>query len=128
MGTLTMKILMCGSRNWTDNAPIYTILQGLNVTHNQTITLVHGAAPGADSCAGNMATALGIPTEEYPARWTEEGRAAGPLRNQRMLDENPGQIHEVYAFRSAGKSNGTDDMVLRARAAGIPVYIITKAA
>jgi hypothetical protein len=52
---------------------------------------------------------------ECKADWRKYGAAAGPIRNQRML-EGPPDI--VVAF-AGGK--GTADMVQRARAAGIAV-------
>jgi hypothetical protein len=39
-----------------------------------------------------------------------------------MLDE--GRPDRVIAFRMPGVSRGTDDMIRRARAAGIPVEVI----
>jgi hypothetical protein len=52
---------------------------------------------------------------ECKAEWKKYGPAAGPIRNQRMLDWGPDL---VVAF-SGGK--GTADMVRRARAAGVEV-------
>lgn len=57
-----------------------------------------------------------MPIESYPADWKRDGRGAGPIRNQRMIDE--GKPHIVIAF-PGGK--GTADMVMRAEMAGIPV-------
>lgn len=93
-------------------------------SEDDPLILVHGAAPGADSLAALQADGLSIEALPFPADWKTYGRAAGPIRNQKMLDEN--DITVTYAFRSAGKSNGTDDMVRRSRAAGIPTYVITK--
>ena len=51
---------------------------------------------------------------EYVADWATHGKKAGPLRNQRMIDE--GHPDLVIAF-PGGK--GTDDMTRRALAAGV---------
>lgn len=123
-----MKILICGSRDWDDYHPIYLTLVGakaLAESLEEPLELVHGAARGADSRAAELAKSLDIPCHAVPANWSRDGRAAGPLRNQRMLDEH--KIDVIYAFRLPGKSNGTDDMVRRGREAGIPTYVIGRA-
>lgn len=78
--------------------------------------VIHGAARGADTEAAWLARGRGLAVEAFPADWRKHGRAAGPLRNQRMLDE--GKPDLVIAF-SGGK--GTADMVRRAEAAGVKV-------
>lgn len=111
------RVLVCGSRTWTDAATIARVLGELP----EGTVIIHGAARGADYLAGIEAEGYGFKLEEYPADW-RLGRRAGPLRNQRMLDE--GRPDRVIAFRMPGPSRGTDDMVRRARAAGIPVEVI----
>ena len=52
---------------------------------------------------------------------TDRCRGAGPIRNQRMLDEGP---DAVIAFHTnLAESHGTLDMVTRARKAGVPVWV-----
>lgn len=43
------------------------------------------------------------------------------MRNQRMLDEAAPDL--VLAFRNEGRSRGTDDMVRRAKKAGVPTVV-----
>lgn len=88
----------------------------------QPLELVHGAAPGADSVASELGEHIADAVIPIPADWKAHGRAAGPLRNQKMLDKHRPDV--VYAFRCAGKSNGTDDMIRRSRAEGIPVFLV----
>lgn len=115
---MSEKVLVCGSRTWTDRATIERVICGLE---RDTI-IVHGAAKGADSLADDAASLWGLIRRPYPADWQKYGRAAGPIRNQEMLNkEDPDR---VIAFRMPGESRGTDDMVRRARAVGIPVEII----
>lgn len=121
-----MRVLICGSRTWTDVEPVHTVLAGLAARARATgteLVLIHGGAPGVDTIAGDLAIIGDIETIVEPADWQTYGRAAGPIRNQKMLDEHKPDV--VYAFRAEGKSNGTDGMVCRARAAGIPTYVIT---
>ena len=49
-------------------------------------------------------------------QWDELGKKAGPLRNQRMLDD--GKPDMVVAFPGGG---GTKDMVRRAAKAGVAI-------
>jgi hypothetical protein len=92
------------------------------VNPDEELVIVHGAARGADSIADQMARELGVRTIPIPAQWKVHGKAAGPIRNQQMLDEHP-DIAITYAFRLEGRSNGTDDMISRSKDAGIPTYI-----
>jgi hypothetical protein len=82
--------------------------------------LIHGGAKGADTFAEMWAREHAVPYLAFPAQWHIRGRAAGPERNQRMLDV--GKPDRVLAFhRDLENAKGTGDMVRRARAAGIEV-------
>lgn len=73
--------------------------------------LVNGDATGLDKIAKAWASRLGVPHREFaitPRDWNLFGRAAGPRRNQRILDES-GATH---LLRFPG-GNGTLDMVHR---------------
>jgi hypothetical protein len=115
-----MTVLCCGDRNWWDWATTFAALQRLG----SGTTVVEGEARGADRMARTVAEQLGYAVRPYPARWRQYGKAAGPIRNQLMLDSNP-DIELVLAFHNfLPKSKGTADMVRRAREAGIPVRVI----
>lgn len=116
--SVSERVLICGSRGWVESHPIYREIYWLEPGD----VVIHGGAAGADSIAGSAAERSGLTVEVYPADWRAHGKAAGPIRNQRMVDE--GKPDRVVAFRMPGESRGTDDMVRRARAAGIPVTII----
>jgi hypothetical protein len=81
--------------------------------------LIHGAAKGADSLADRWARLNGVPVTQYPAKWNEHGRAAGPRRNEQMLKE--GKPDLVIAFEGG---RGTAHMVRIAREAGVDVMEI----
>ena len=85
--------------------------------------IIQGAARGADTLAKVAAIYLGIPWQSFPADWDAHGKKAGPIRNQQMLDEKPDL---VIAFHpDTGCTPGTLDMISRARAAGVPVRVVT---
>jgi hypothetical protein len=83
------------------------------------ITIIHGAAKGADLNAHVWAMHQGCKVEQYPANWKAHGRRAGYLRNKQMLEE--GKPDLVIAF-PGGK--GTANMVKLAKEAGVPVEIV----
>lgn len=118
-----MKVLVCGSRKWTNLKAIERELEKLPAS---TI-IIHGACRGADNTAGFVAWLLGFEVRTYPAAWEQFGRRAGSIRNQVMLNvehQNSEPIDKVLAFHEdPGLGKGTWDMVARAKKAGIPVEV-----
>lgn len=82
----------------------------------QIRTLIHGGAPGVDRMAGSFGIGCGLDVKEYRADWNKHGRAAGPIRNQQMIDEGRPDLGVEFPG-----GRGTADMTRRLRAAGIPV-------
>lgn len=120
--------MICGSRKWDKPIPIDVVVGGLVAVYGRAnVTLIHGAAPGADSMAASAGARHGVDVLDFPARWEELGKRAGPIRNQQMLDEGFPEV--VFAFTDdLEASRGTRDMVRRARAMGLPVYVVGRAA
>ena len=114
------RILVTGSRNWVDEKKVYAALrEELPVS-----LLIEGEAKGADTIAKQAAQRLGIKVLPFRADWRRYGRSAGPIRNQRMLDE--GKPDLVLAFHeNLEHSKGTKDMINRAKAAGVEVKLIS---
>src|ERR1043165_7272006 len=112
-----MRVLITGGREFADRDLLFETLDRLHAVHGFTV-LIHGAAPGADTLAGEWAEQRGIEVIARPADWKKHGRAAGPIRNQEMFKNNP-QI--VVAF-PGGK--GTANMVSIAKKAGIEVVVV----
>jgi len=119
-----VKVLVCGDRHWHDPEIVWTVLDGVEATRApRSLTVVEGGATGADQAAREW-TGWMSKHETYPADWDKYGKRAGPIRNQRMLDE--AKPHMVVAFHNdLAASKGTKDMVQRAKAAGIPVYLVS---
>lgn len=110
-----MRVLVCGGRNFFDRRALYARLDALHAERPITF-LIAGGAKGVDSLAADWASYRQIQKQIFNADWERDGKAAGPIRNQRMLDE--GKPDLVVAF-PGGK--GTADMVRRARNACIEV-------
>jgi len=108
-----VRILVCGGRDYADAEKVRGVL-GL-YKHRQP-TLVHGDCAGADRLADWTARVVyGWQTERHPANWRKHGRGAGPARNERMARLGA----DVLLAFPGGR--GTEDMVRRAEAHGIPV-------
>jgi hypothetical protein len=116
-----MRVLVTGSRDWSDEAAVCTTLTEL-LRLADRITVVHGACPtGADAIAHRWASDTpGATPEPHPADWSI-GKKAGPLRNQAMVDLGA----DVCLAFPVGESRGTRDCMRRAEAAGIPVQAVT---
>lgn len=116
-----MRVLVCGDRNWRNMS---VIERELKKFPPGTI-VIHGAARGADTLGGFVADKLGFKVIPFPAKWNIYGRAAGPIRNQVMIDEGMPEL--VLAFHeNLSESKGTKDMVNRARSVGIKVEVFEK--
>lgn len=111
-----MKVLVFGSRRWVDQFPIEKALRSLPIS----TTLVHGDARGADRIAGYVAEIIGLKVKVYPADWARYGKAAGPVRNEVMLKDNP-DIELALGF-TIGDTPGSVDMMRRLRMAGINLH------
>lgn len=109
---------MCGGRDYSDACVLDSYLDRLHAAHRLS-RLIHGGARGADSLAGRWAESRHVPVEVYLAEWARHGRAAGPIRNERMLRE--GKPDLVVAFPGGA---GTAHMVRLARKSLVPVVVV----
>lgn len=118
MNSELQRWLVCGGREFTDNYELsfFNVMDGIVGFHGKPGLVIHGGCVGIDTLAGKWAKSRGIPVTVVPADWAKHGRAAGPIRNQQMLDEKRPEM--VIAFQGG---NGTKDMVDRARKAGVHI-------
>jgi hypothetical protein len=117
-----VRLLVCGDRDWVDGDLLGRTLDFFGYQFAWDFVLVHGGARGADLMAGQWAASRRVKVDCFPAEWDRHGKAAGPIRNQRMLDSG---IDLVVAFHDdIRNSKGTKHMVGIARKAGVPVKLI----
>ena len=114
---MKMNVLVCGGRDYQDRDRAMAVLDALPRTD---LTIICGGANGADKLAADWALWRGVGLEWFPAEWRKHGKAAGPIRNQKMIDE--GKPDLCIAFPGG---RGTADMVRRAQAAGVEVRQIS---
>jgi hypothetical protein len=123
-----VRVIICGGRDdhFYGFGPL--VIDSLGRWYGQQLVIVHGAARGVDEEAGAYARSLGLKVEEFPAGWEKHGRAAGHIRNQAMLESG---ADAVIAFKRnfnwALDRGGTEDMVRRAKEAGVPAWVVSRA-
>lgn len=111
-------VLICGSRDWSDEGPIRAFIQVLEPES----LVVHGNARGADRIAEWIAVQEGHHVAAVPALWDRYGRsAAGPRRNRAMTLLAPA-LSRAAAFPLPG-SKGTWGMVRLLVDADVPVFV-----
>ena len=109
----TLRVLICGSRDWSDKRRIGRYLDDLLAAEGMSardLVVIHGGCKGADHHAGMEAKGRGCQVLDFPANWKKHGLSAGPKRNQQRL----------YGTTS----KGTKDMVSRARFHGLPIDVV----
>jgi hypothetical protein len=118
-----MRILVTGDRRWSCYELAKGVVRRLIARFGPGVTIVHSGAPGVDQSFQRACVELQIPVEPHVADWQGLGDAAGPVRNQKMVDSG---VQMCVAFhRAIENSRGTKDCVRRALALGIPTCLIS---
>jgi hypothetical protein len=107
--TELVSILVSGSRDWPYPGIIRQAIDDIRLSRpKHFITLIHGDCPsGADFQAKTYARELRIPIEAHPADWTAYGRAAGPLRNRKMVEILNDRTLPIFLGFILDQSRGT---------------------
>ena len=112
------RVLITGSRGWEDRLTIARAMLDAADGVTDEIVIVHGLCPtGADEIADDFAEFMNWKIEAYPADWNKHGRAAGPIRNQQMVDLGA----DICLAFPLGESRGTRHCMQAAEKAGIKV-------
>jgi hypothetical protein len=124
-----MRVLVCGSRTWDEGlGVIESLLDGLldRVPNGESLVVIEGGARGADARAARWVQEdewiFDIEHLQYRADWDRHGKAAGVIRNRRMLNEGKPDVVFAFTDKPLKESRGTLNMVTRAEQAGVPVY------
>ena len=122
-----MKVLVCGSREWSDGQVVNDTLDTFDAFEKIT-HVIHGGARGADSMGGAWAVLHGASQRVFQPRWAIHGKGAGFIRNQRMVDwmieeDEKGTEIRVVAFWK-DQSRGTAHTIRIAQEAFGPERVI----
>jgi YspA, cpYpsA-related SLOG family len=109
------SIIVCGGRDYNDMRAVYAALDKM-AAKSEIAMIIQGGADGADKMAFAWAFQRCIPCLSVPADWGQHGKAAGPIRNRKMLEY---VVDGVVAFPGG---DGTADMIRQAKEAGVPVW------
>lgn len=112
-----MKTIIAGSRKGVGSNDLLDALSELPWT---ITSVVSGGADGADSLGEAWADIMKLPLEIFPADWKANKRAAGFIRNEKMLKESGA---EALLALWDGQSHGTEHMIKIAARAGLLVHI-----
>lgn len=107
-------VLVCGGRNFDHWPLVYNTLNRA-LKKYPDMRVMAGGAKGADSIADNWTKLQQIEFLRVPAKWKGDYKAAGPIRNKKMLEYKPDL---VIAFPGGP---GTAHMVKIAKEAGVKV-------
>lgn len=111
-----MKVIIAGSRDYWPTTK--EIDFWLNVAQLRVTEVVSGKASGVDTMGEKWAKEKQLPVKEFPAKWKQQGFAAGPLRNQEMAE-----YADACIAIPDRKSKGTWNMVANMKLRGKPVFV-----
>ena len=114
-----MKVLIAGSRGFTDYTLLASKMNTILSESTEEITIISGTAPGADRLGERYAEENGLYLVRMPAEWDKLGKSAGFKRNVAMAQV---ATHAVIFWD--GQSVGTSHMIDLCRKAGIPTRVI----
>lgn len=113
-----MKVIIAGSRDIADYERVKFIIERLiEIDRVEVTEVVSGCCRGVDKLGERWAEEKGIPIKKFPYI-SALGKAGGPARNKQMAD----YADALFAI-PATYSRGTQDMIEKARANGLRVYV-----
>ncbi len=115
-----MKLAIVGSRNIVDSGMCHKAWKRLHKEEYESVThIITGDCTGIDAQARNMARSLDwAELIVHEADWDKYPKAAGPIRNQKIIDDA-----DMLIVIWDGKSRGSKDTILKAVKKGIPIII-----
>lgn len=120
------RVIVCGGRNANIDANTVDscISEILEDYVDTDVEFVSGAATGGDKLGEEYAHTYGYTLTQFKPDWKTYGRAAGPIRNHKMIDYIEDADYPVVIAFWDGSSKGTRDTIKTAQSRHIPVHII----
>lgn len=117
-------VLVCGGRGFGDQGLLEARLDAFTAKLGKIVVVTGACRTGADRLAEEWAHARRHVRLRFHPDWQQHGKAAGPIRNQEMV-EHVAAVHEGFAVAFwDGKSKGTADCIERIKKHGIPLKIV----
>jgi len=114
-----MKVIVAGSRTILKYPVVEECILDAIKKNNLFISeIVSGRAKGPDLLGETWALKNGVKISAFPADWKKYGISAGFIRNQEMAD-----YADALIAIWDGQSNGTLDMIERAKEKNIPIFV-----
>lgn len=113
------RVLICGGRKFSDMEKINATMEQVRPWLDSSFCIIQGGASGADRLGAAWAFFEGCPMIEMRANWDKYANHAGNIRNGWMIEYAMPDL--VIAFPGG---TGTANMVKRARAANIDVFVV----
>jgi hypothetical protein len=115
-----MKVIVAGSRGMTDYPLLKRKLDRIFAKlDKKKLVVLSGHAEGADQLGERWCDERLVRYEIHRPDWDRLGRSAGMVRNSEMVKEA-----DALVCFWVNNSPGSADVILKARAKGIPVRII----
>lgn len=114
-----MNVVIGGYRNF-ENYEIFKsfVYSCLNELESNEITILSGHCKGVDLMGERYAKEKGLVLEIYPADWKKYGKAAGPIRNKKMVEK----ANIVIAF-VCERAKGTKNLIAQAKKLDKKVFV-----
>jgi len=134
---ISMKIAIIGSRTYENRLKIKDMIYKLKIAFGPELEIVSGGSQnGADRYAKKYALELGVKYKEFNPAHTVKNLYSGcsdeyygkPYHVSQLFHRNSLIVkysEKIIAFRSTGKSNGTDHVIQEAQKLNKPIIIIS---
>ncbi len=115
------KVAIVGCRNYSNYDEFKNYIKDWEKSNGPISVIISAGASGADNLAEKYAKEYKIEIIIHKADWAEQGRAAGPIRNTKIVND----CDTLIAFPSSS-SKGTWDSVKKAKYAkkNVTIYKI----
>jgi len=114
-----MKLIIAGSRTFTDYQYLKKYLDIILSTVDEDIEIVSGACRGVDKLGELYAREYGYPVKLFTPDWKKNKLGAGPIRNKQMAEY---ATHCVCFWD--GESKGTLHMINTAKNYNLTLRVI----
>jgi hypothetical protein len=123
---MSERVLICGSRDLAHIHFEYIVDCIKRIQRYYSIEcIIQGGARGADYLGKQAAIKLNIPWEEteFKAEWDLFGKAAGHIRNTKMITEGKPTICLAFVNKPLEESRGTHNCVTQCKNVPIKCFV-----